>query len=122
MTTYSARRDLVVIPSSDAPSTGRNRRLWERVLTGVISIAALVTVVAVATANWDEYRSLVESLAPLPLIGAFAAGMVGQFLNVTIAHTSLRVEGAPLTLSSTYHLIAVGGLANPGSGSSRAGC
>jgi hypothetical protein len=106
-----------VIPSPNRQVTQVSRKRWERVLTATIIVAVLVTVVWVAAANWDAYRTLVQSLNPVHLLGALAAGLIGQFLNVVIAHISLRGEGVPLSLGSTYRLITVGGLAKyiPGS-------
>lgn len=106
-----------MIPSPNRQVTQVSRKRWERVLTATIMVAVLVTVVWVAAANWDAYRTLVQSLNPVHLLGALAAGLIGQFLNVVIAHISLRGEGAQLSLASTYRLITVGGLAKyiPGS-------
>lgn len=103
--------DAGVTLSPDSPTSGSGRKPWERVLAVTVIVATLVTMVWVGVVNWDEYRSLLMSLSLLPLLGALAAGLLGQFLSVAIANISLATEGAPLSLASTYRLIAVGGLA-----------
>ncbi len=98
-------------PSHDPGVFRDGRSRWERVVSGLVVIATLAIAALVAIVYWDEYRVLLASTLLLPLVGAFAAGLVGQFLNVAIAHRSLSVEGTLLPLRAVYRIISVGGLA-----------
>lgn len=93
---------------SDPLSSGKR---WERWIGFTIAAAALVVIAVVAISNWAEWSRLVARARLLPLIGALAAAIVGQFLNTVIAHESLKVDGSPLPLRAVYRIIAVGGLA-----------
>jgi len=97
--------------TTGAHTARRTRKQWERVVSWLVVIATLAIAALIAVVYWDEYRVLLASTRVLPLVGAFTAGLVGQFLNVSIAHKSLSVEGTRLPLRSVYRIVSVGGLA-----------
>lgn len=94
-----------------APAQRRTPRTWELIVRWAVVVAALVVVAVVAVASWTEWAALLAAARPGLLLLALAAGVVGQYLNVIIAHESLRVTGTPVPLRAVYRMIAVGGLA-----------
>lgn len=97
--------------AEEEAATERGRPAWERRLGVGIAVATGVVVVVVAASKWSEWSALLSDARPAPLIAALGVGMLGQFLNTVIAHQSLRVARTPISLSSTYRIVTVGGLA-----------